>query len=314
MDIKQILELLDAEQLPGNDATSDFLSDAVASFPSRSASAATTIRRLQTGDPSGFAVAAVRLLASAEQRSPGAEYIASLVTAGNLWIEPLLDERVLSLEAAVPLAAKLVAVERCLDVQLVDKLVANAGGDVSAIPSATALRVLELVDAISDCSRLASHLVRFLRHPNAKVHSKAALLLGRANKNLTRVKNLLVSDDMRVRANAVESLWGHPGQDVRKMLWEATEDKSGRVVVNALLGLCQTGDRDAYLRLETLAQAADPALRSGAAWAMGETGDPDFGEALEKLEQDGDAKVRAVAEKSRQKLHGPEAATEVLST
>jgi hypothetical protein len=225
MDIRKILELLDAEQLPRNDATTKLLADAVASFSAHAASAATTIRQLQAGDPSGFTVAAVRLLASAEERSPGVEYIAGLVEAGKLWIEPLLDERVLTMEAAVPLAGKLASVERGLDVHLVDKLVAQWGGDVSAIPSVAALRVLELVDKISDCSRLASHLVRFLRHPSPKVHSKAALLLGRANKNLARVKSLLASDDKRVRANAVESLWGHQGQDVRKMLWEATEDK-----------------------------------------------------------------------------------------
>jgi hypothetical protein len=253
-------------------------------------------------------VAAVRLLASADERSPGVEYIAGLVEAGKLWIEPLLDERALTMEAAVPLAGKLASVERGLDVHLVDKLVAQWGGDVSAIPSVAALRVLELVDKISDCSRLASHLVRFLRHSSPKVHSKAALLLGRANKNLARVKSLLASDDKRVRANAVESLWGHQGQDVRKMLWEATEDKFGRVVVNALLGLCQTGDREAYSQLGKLAGTPDPALRSGVAWAMGEIGDPEFGEALEKLQRDSNAKVRAVAEKSRKKLRVPEPA------
>jgi HEAT repeat protein len=302
MDVKQILELLGPEQLPVNDLTSGFLANAVASFPTHATGTATAIRQLQANDPSGFAVAAVALLAATEVKSPGLEFIAGLVTAGNLWIEPLLDERILTLEAAVALASRIAAVERCLDVYLVDKLVAKAGGDVAAIPSDAALRVLEMVDAISDCSRLASHLVRFLRHPSAKVRSKAALLLGRANWNLTRVKNLLASDDVRIRANAVESLWGRPGPDVRKILWEATEDKCGRVVVNALLGLCQTGDREAYARLAKLAGIADAELRSGAAWAMGELGDPEFAEALEKLEQDGQAMVRGMAAKSRKKL------------
>ncbi len=307
VDIKQILELLGPEQLSGNDVTGGLLADALVSFSTAPTTATTTIRQLQASDPSGFAVAAVRLLASTEEKSPGVDYVAGLVISGNLWIEPLLDERVLTVEAAVPLAAKIAAVERCLDVYLVDKLVAKAGGDVSAIPSTAALRVLELVDAISDCSRLASHLVRFLRHPSDKVRSKAALLLGRANWNLARVETLLASDDKRVRANAVESLWGHQGPEVRKILWKAAEDKSGRVIVNALLGLCQTGDREAYSRLAKLAGTADPVLRSGAAWAMGETGDPEFGEALEKLERDSNAKVRAVAEKSRKKLGAPAA-------
>ena len=78
------------------------------------------------------------------------------------------------------------------------------------------------------------------------------------------------------------------------------------MVVNALLGLCQAGDRNAYLRLAELGETSDPALRSGAAWAMGETGDLEFEEALEKLAQDGDAKVRAMAVKSQKKLRRPD--------
>jgi HEAT repeat protein len=314
MEIKEILDLLGHDQPAGDDATKGLLADAVSSFSSHASSSASAIRKLQADDPPGFAKAAVNLLMTAEEISPGLQFIGGLVSAANLFIEPLLDDRVLDVNAATLLAAKVEAVERSLDVQLIDKLVAKAGGHMNAIPSAGALRALEIVDAISDCSRLASPLVRFLRHPSAKVRSKAALLLGRANRNLTRVKSLLASDDVRVRANAVESLWGHEGQDVTKLLWEATEDPSGRVVVNALLGLCHTGDREAYARVLKLAENADPALRSSAAWAMGEIGDPEFGELLAKLEQDSNSKVRSAAEKSRKKLRATKAVAEVPNT
>jgi hypothetical protein len=310
MDFKQILMLLGREQVPGDETISGLLADAVANFSTNPANAIGAIRQLQAKDPSGLVLAAMRLLVAAEEKSPGLQYIAGLLTAGNLLvdlIDPLLDERVLPLEVAVPLARRMAAVELLLDVHLVRKMMANAGGDVGAIKSATALHVLGLVGAISDCSRLTSYLVQLLRHPSAKVRSKAALLVGRANWNLTRVKSLLAADDGRVRANAVESLWGHRDSDVLTILWGATKDPCGRVVVNALLGLCQAGDREAYSRVAKLAEAANPALRSGAAWAMGETGDPEFGATLENLERDGDAKVRAMAEKSRKKLRPPDA-------
>jgi HEAT repeat protein len=145
-------------------------------------------------------------------------------------------------------------------------------------------------------------LVQFLSHPSAKVRSKAVLLLGRANRNLRRVKSFLAANDGRVRANAVETLWRHCDPDVLKILWEATRDPFARVALNAYVGLCRAGDQEAHKRLAKLAESQDSVLRTGAAWAMGETGDPGFGKVLEKLKQDANVRVRAMAEKSGKRL------------
>jgi hypothetical protein len=308
MDFNPSREPLCAKPLLGEQTTASLFQDAVAAFPSNRAQAISAIRRLQTSDPSGLGRAAAALLASAEEKSPGLESVAGLLTGAGLMAGLFLDGRLPSVEAALILARKIASVEPFLDVHLVRQVVENAAGKVGAIKNTEALQVLGLVDAISDCSRLGSYLVQFLNHPSDKVRSKAALMFGRSNWNLTRVERLMASEDSRLRANAVESLWGHRHPDVRKVLWNATRDSCGRVVINALLGLCQLGDREAYAQLVTLAGAADPVLRSGAAWAMGEAADPEFGEALEKLAEDGDAKVRAMAEKSRKKLRAPETA------
>jgi hypothetical protein len=305
MDFTPPREPLGAKPLLGEQTTTSLFQDAVAAFRSNRVQAIGTIRRLQICDPSGLGRAAVEFLFSAEEESPGLEGAAGLLTAAGLLAGLFLDKRLLSLEAAESLAHKIASVQPFLDVHLVRQLVDNAAGKVGAIKNGEALQVLGL-DAISDCSRLGSYLVQFLNHPSDKVRSKAALLLCRSNWNLTRVERLLASDDSRLRANAVESLWGHRHPDVRKILWSATRDPCGRVVINALLGLCQAGDREAYAHLVALTRAADPVLRSGAAWAMGEAGDPEFAEALEKLAQDGDAKVRAMAGKSQKKLRAPE--------
>jgi hypothetical protein len=302
MDFSPILELLSREPVPSEKVTGGFLRDAVAKFAADPTSAVSAIRRLQASDPSGLALAAVRLLVAAEGEPQALQYLATLALRGTLLTDLLLDARALPLQIAVPLAREVSANEPLLDIRLVRAMIANAGGNVHGIKNDTALRVLALIEAISGCSRLASYLVQCLSHPSAKVRSKAALLLGRANRNLTRVESLLASNDSRVRANAVESLRAHQGEEVRRILRAASHDPSSRVAVNALLGLCQAGDREAFSRLAQLAHTADPALRSGAAWAMGETGDPEFREALEKLLRDDDAKVRAMAEKSGKKL------------
>jgi HEAT repeat protein len=181
-------------------------------------------------------------------------------------------------------------------------MLANAAGDVRAVSADTALRVLSLVGAFSDCSRLSTFLVQLMRHPSPQVRSKAALLLGRSNLNLSRIKSFLASDDARLRANVLESMWGYRDPRLVSILWEATKDKHGRVAINALVGLCRMGERDAYDRLKELAGSTEAAVRAGAAWAMGELGETEFAGPLSELMKDGEENVRSMAAKSLKRL------------
>lgn len=301
MDLKAIIELLGKDG-PADEMTGAFLEDAVASFKSKPAAATNAIRQLQQGDPSGFALAAVRLLAAKTEKSPGLQYVAGLLFAGSLLIDPLLDEDALPIDAAISLGRNLATAEPVLDARLLRKMLTNAGGDVRAIKTSVALRALKLVEAISDCSRLSSYLIQLMRHPSPEVQSKVALLLGRANLNLSRVKGFLSSEDPRLRANAVESLWSHSSDGVREALREAVQDASGRASMNALLALCRLGDREAFERILNSASSYEAVKRSRAAWAMGESGDPEFEATLEKLAADPEPSVRSMAEKARGKL------------
>jgi HEAT repeat protein len=315
MDLRPLLELLEREHVSGGQMTRALLQEAVADWPTNSPGAMRVIKRLQASDALGLAIAALRLLISnensAEERSRGLQYIASLVTSGDLLPRILLDDRVLSSHAAATLAPKVAAVHPLLDVHLVGLVVANGGSEGGVATSALVLRALAIASTISDCSWLAPSLVQLLRHSCARVRSKAALLLGRANRNLPRIENLLASPDSRLRANAVESLWGDGRHEVLRMLKKASHDECGRVMVNALLGLCKAGDMEAHSRLLDMAENDNPALRCGAAWAMGESSDREFSAALETLAHDADVKVRAMAEKSREKLNAPDPAVQL---
>jgi HEAT repeat protein len=299
VDIKQILELL-GEHVPGEDTASEPLQDAVAGFAADPAAAAKSIKLLQLSDPPAFILAAVRLLTSAEEESPGAQYLEALILAGDVLIEVLPDSRILPEDAAIALARLLVAEKPLLDVLLMNQLLTNAVG--GAVKAEAALRALALVEAVSDCSRLSSQLVQLMRHPSPQVRSKAALLLGSANLNLARVKSFLASDDVRLRANAVESLWGQTDRRVIGVLWEAAKDPHGRVGINALVGLCRAGESGAYERLKKLACSSNAVVRAGAAWAMGEVADPAFADPLNELLQDSEDRVRIMAGKSLQRL------------
>jgi hypothetical protein len=315
MHFKPLLELLEREHVSGELMTFALLQAAVADWPTNSTGAMRAIRRLQASDILGLAIAAIRLLISnedsMEERSRGFKYVAGLLTTGDLIPQLLLDDRVLSSHAAATLAPQAAAVHPLLEVHIVGIVLANSGSDGGTASSAQVLRALAIAGAISDCSRLAPSLVQLLRHPCARVRSKAVLLLGRANRNLARVGSLLASPDSRLRANAVESLWGDGRHEVLKILRKASHDECSRVMVNALLGLCKAGDVEAHSRLLEMAGNGDPALRCGAAWAMGESSDREFSQALETLAHDADVKVRSMAEKSREKLRAPDPAVEL---
>jgi HEAT repeat protein len=301
---RAILEILSRECPPGDELTAGVLEHAVALWASAPGAAIRALRQLHVRDPRGFTLEAVRLLISNAGGAPGLRCVADLVFNGNLLIDLLLDERALPLDAALRITSRLADVEPLLDARLVHRLIERTDAVVAAIERGAALRTLALLDAVPDCSHVAAHLVQFTRHPCPRVRSKAALHLGRANLNLDRVRSLMDATDPRVSANAVESLSGHHGPGVRTALWEAARSPHGRTATNALLELCRRGDRDAAGRLVAQAESTDPTLRAGAAWAMGQTRDPQFADVLKALERDDDPRVRAMAGKSAKKLGG----------
>jgi HEAT repeats len=290
---------------PGEGTTTRLLEDAVATFSANRGSAIGKLQKLQAHFPSGITHAAIHLLESAEKTSGAFEHTVGLLAAGNFLVELLMDTTVWSLKDAVELAHKLPTMKPRLEVRIVRHVLGKTADGVGSMDGERAMRLLGLIDATSDCSILGSHLIQFQRHSSDKVRSKAALMLGRCNHNPIRAERLMASDDGRLRANVVESLWGHGSRAAGEILWKATQDPTARVAVNALLGLCRIGDREACSRLGELADAPDPRFRLSAAWAMGEIGDQRFAEALEKLARDEDAKVRERADNSRKKLAAP---------
>jgi hypothetical protein len=303
MDLRGIFESLGQEHVPGEEMTAGFLEDAVAGFAVNPTAATSAIRQLQASNPPGFVLAAVRLLISTEEKSPGLQYVAGLMFAGNLLVDALLDHGMLVERSAVALARNLAMVEPLLDVRLFQKMLANAAGDFLAVKEETVLRVLTLVEAISDCSRLSTYLVRMLNHPSSSVRCRVVILLGRSNLNLNRIKNFMSSADPHLRASAVESLWGRQDRQILGILTEASKDPHGKVAINALVGLCRTGDQDACDRLARMAGSPDPSVRANVAWAMGEAGGAGSTPVLTKLEEDADEEVRAMAARSLRKLN-----------
>jgi HEAT repeats len=302
MDLTAVLELFGSEHVAGDEMTAAFLDDAVANFSTNPTGATSAIRQLQSSDPSGFVLAAVQLLTTAHEKSPGMQFIAGLMFAGNLLIDPLLDHRTLHLEAAISLARNLATVEPLLDVRLMRKMLLDAKGDIHSVKPEVALRALSLVEAISDCSRLSFHLTLMMRHTNAEVRSEAALLLSTSSFNLNRTKTFLSSDNSFLRAAMIESMWGIPDPEILSILQQASNDPDRRVRINALIGLTRGGDLEACRRLQELGRSGSPLLGATAAWAAGEIGDAEYAERLSHLKDDSEPRIKALVERRLRKL------------
>ena len=102
----------------------------------------------------------------------------------------------------------------------------------------------------------------------------------------------LGESDPRVRANAIESLWGVDTPEARALLSFAASDANNRAVGNALLGLYYLGEASMLADVVKLAGHESALFRTSAAWVMGETGDPRFTEALRRMISEPDPIVR----------------------
>ncbi len=260
------------------------------------------MRGLQKSDPGSFVRAATLLLGSVEA-SAGAKVLAGLAAPDPMVIEILLREEQIPLAAAARAATHLVNADPLFDIRLARRVIPDRG---EVIPVPIAMRLLRILDKASDCSRLTSHLIKFVTHQSQHVRSKSVLLVGRGNLSLSRCRQFLSSPEPRVRANAVESLWDHPDAGTHKILMQCSQDPHQRVAVNALVGLCRLGDAKAPAQLVRLALSDNPVARAGAAWGMGQVSRPevavDFSAALQTLAADPEQKVQKMARASLEKL------------
>src|SRR5437868_1764821 len=196
--------------------------------------AAQTLEGLIGEDPSGLVRAAAGLLN--ERDNPGFQTLIEVLAKGGGVAKQLCDPHLLDKPSAIALAQRIVAVDSGLDGKLV-RLLSGRGvvdSDAKQIPGAE--RILELVDAISVSNRVVPMIAHLLRHPNARLRAKAALLIARWTRNIRTAEDRLEESDSRMRANAVEALWGDKTSRAASVLWRAANDRDNRVVGNALFG------------------------------------------------------------------------------
>ena len=272
------------------------------------AGAVQTLRGLIGEDSGGFVSAAAQLLSEGEKS--GHQLLIEVLARSVGVVELLSDPEFLDKQSSIDLAQRIAAIDARLDGKLVRLL---PGRGVNGSDSAKTLgveRILELLDAISVSNRVVPMVAHLLRHPNARLRAKVSLLIARWTRNVRTAEDRLEESDSRVRANAIEGVWGDKTGRAASLLWRAVKDVDNRVVGNALFGLYEFKDQNVIPDILSMAGHEKPTFRATAAWTMGQTGDPQFLPALDKLTHDLYAPVRKSAARAMERIcKGEEANT-----
>jgi HEAT repeats len=246
------------------------------------------IRGLLKRDPQAFQEGIARVVKCSRSSSRALQFAVGLLAEEDL-ILPTLCDPSLDLEGAISLARTAMQVDPAMDVTLAKKLAdATARGE----PVRNAGRVMDILGEISNGNRITSSLMRLWRSSDAQMRSKAVLLIGRSSRSVHWAQSRLAEADPRIRANALESLWGVDTAEAKAVLRASARDGNNRVAGNALFALYAMGDTAAISDLTKMAVSESPLFRSSAAWAMGESGDPRFSETLGRMIGETNAAVR----------------------
>jgi HEAT repeats len=251
------------------------------------------MREMVESDGNTFTQQALNLLKTVPV-GPGSNYILTLLLRDTSFLSKLSDPGLFSLPEATEIAKRVQKLDPSFDVRIV-KQIASAASNADQLEAATAERLLELMSAFSDLSRILPVLAELLKHPSPRIRSKAVLLIGRASANAKLAESHLKETDKRVRANAIEALWGNASNEARSILSAAASDSNNRVAANAVLGLYKLDETYSIALILDMAENPSPIFRLSAVWTMGETQDPRFLGTLAKLIGDADQRVRQLA-------------------
>jgi hypothetical protein len=252
------------------------LSKLIEGFPSNPVASGKFLQRLFADGPPQFFLEALPLLRTAPD-TPGFYYVLALLHSQNLVLNNLCDPALFTKQESIALAKRMSRVEPLFDMKLARMLLSPeskppANEVEQAIQSKAGMRLLEIMAEASDRGR-SLLLAQLLHHPNPQVRSKAALLVGKSTKDVKWVSRRMSETDSRIRANAIEALWGVESEDCRQVFLSALGDPANRVVGNGILGLYRLGMPQALGSILTMLSHADDGFRKTGIWLMGETGD-----------------------------------------
>ncbi len=257
--------------------------------------AAGEIRKLYKLDPVVFFPIASELVRT-EPQLPGIRFLISILAADPEWLRGVCTPSRYSTAQSLHLIQLARKADPLIELRLARILASLPLHSDAEIRFAS--RVLEVLERSPYQSATIPALRQLVQSANGHVRSKAALLIGRINRNPQWANQGLLEPDQRVSANAVESLWGVATPAAREAFWNAAHDTRHRIAANGIVGLYQMGDFRSVALLFQLSEMEAALSRAAAAWAMGTLGDPRYQPRLSRLMQDPDPTVKKAAFRS----------------
>lgn len=240
-------------------------------------------------DRARFSRVVIGLLKPVSDRDGYRHLLRFLIDHGVLYT--LLGDAVnLSMDQAIAIGRSAQKLDPQIDSKLA-QLVATASQQKD-LGNFNAERAFEIAVTLTSGVCLLPILVQLLRSPNKRIRSRAALLVGRMAASARPMGGALSEEDTRVRANAVESLWGLRSPDAEAVFRAAGQDPENRTAGNGLVGLYKMGVAESIAQMLNRANHPEPRWRATAAWAMGATTDPRFVPALKGMLADPEPSVR----------------------
>ena len=268
----------------------------VADFPQNPAVMSRALRKLSDENWPDFLSASLTVLADSVE-SHGVRYLVLLLLRENALHGALCDPALLRISQAAAVARLALMVDPHFGVDFARRLTS-----LEDVNEQEAERILQIVEELWDSMRIRPSFAPLLNHPNCRIRSKAALLIGRSNRNPELAGEQLSDDDERVRANAVEALWGSGDPACAAAFYDAASDVHQRVAGNAIVGLYLLHQVSSIRLLHELADRPSLAWQITAAWAMGITGSPRFQPALTRLMSVGEPQLRQHAIRSLSRI------------
>ncbi|MBM3737279.1 MAG: HEAT repeat domain-containing protein [Acidobacteria bacterium] len=249
-------------------------------FPANPGVSRLSMRQLMNRDPGEFILAAFAVLSEGRDYDPMAlAALGALLSGSELAGDIAADPTASDLLPAAEVCRAAAMADPSFEVSLIRRISAAPPGRRSAV----AYRVLDLLGRVSQGSRVLPFLLQLSDDPDRWIRSKVALMVGRWCKDTRLLSKHLNDPDPRVRANAVESLWGAGKPVVLDRFVVAAADYHHRVSANGIVGLHLAGSDSVAGRLESMLAHPDENFQAAAAWAAGRCHQAGLKAALQRL-------------------------------
>jgi hypothetical protein len=258
--------------------------------------AARNIRELSAKEPDLVAQVLIDLYQQGRW-GEAAPFLGRLLSTGTRTAAELCDPAA-SLQDSIRMAKVLMQNEPRFDARFAKGLL----GD-EQMTEAARHRGFEILQNLSSSVKLTPILIQFLRDPDRRIRSKAAMMFGQIMPAQRIREQLMADEDARVRANFVEGLWNSTS-DCQALFRQALDDPYHRVVGNALIGLHRLGEeRDVIMHVGRMARRPDVLFRAAAAWVMGQTGGVRYVSVLRHMVRDAEQPVRSNALRALRRIN-----------